>query len=347
MRASGRITAHGGGETAPSAAVRLAWVDETRGIGIVLVVFGHVWRGLEPAGLIADGALFRIVDGFVYAFHMPLFFFLSGLFFHDALMRRPLGEMLRSNAARLLWPLVLWTYIFFMFKGLAGDAANRPAAWSEFPLMPLPPREQFWFLWALFVVQTAFALLRPLLVRLEGGDRAVWLAVLGATLAPYFLRPGGDAAAWFGQAAAFAPYFALGVLAGQSPPASVPAGRLAFLAFLAFLAAAGAAAILRPALAGALTLGVAAVLCLVLAVRAASPRMPPALRVALGHLGAASMAIYLAHVIFGAGFRIALLGLGVRDLAIHLALGCAAGLAGPLALRFAARRAGLARFAGF
>jgi hypothetical protein len=33
-------------------AERLSWVDTAKGLGIFLVVFGHVWRGLENAGLI-------------------------------------------------------------------------------------------------------------------------------------------------------------------------------------------------------------------------------------------------------------------------------------------------------
>ena len=121
----------------------LAWVDEARGAGIFLVVFGHVWRGVESAGLVADTALFHAVDRVVYAFHMPLFFFLSGLLSYDIFRRRPLGAALVYRAERLLWPLVLWTWLYFAIKGLMGDAVNNPSSWSDFPLFPLPPREQF------------------------------------------------------------------------------------------------------------------------------------------------------------------------------------------------------------
>ena len=44
---------------------RLKYIDIAKGIGIFLVIWGH---------LIADG----FVDNLIYSFHMPLFLFLSG-----------------------------------------------------------------------------------------------------------------------------------------------------------------------------------------------------------------------------------------------------------------------------
>ena len=62
---------------------RNVWVDYAKAIGIILVVYGHVARGVFNAGLPMDEARFVLVDSIIYSFHMPLFFFLSGLFFFD------------------------------------------------------------------------------------------------------------------------------------------------------------------------------------------------------------------------------------------------------------------------
>jgi len=53
------------------------WVDYAKGIGIILVVYGHVARGIFSAGMIVNEKIFRLVDSVIYSFHMPLFFFLS------------------------------------------------------------------------------------------------------------------------------------------------------------------------------------------------------------------------------------------------------------------------------
>ena len=46
---------------------RIDEIDVMRGIGILLVVIGHVF----PAG--------KRVHTFIYSFHMPLFFIISGM----------------------------------------------------------------------------------------------------------------------------------------------------------------------------------------------------------------------------------------------------------------------------
>jgi len=67
---------------------RLDWADAAKGLGIILVVYGHVARGLFHAGMYADEASYILIDQIIYSFHMPLFFFLSGLFFMSSFHKR-------------------------------------------------------------------------------------------------------------------------------------------------------------------------------------------------------------------------------------------------------------------
>lgn len=67
-------------------------VDIARGIGILLVVFGHSWIVLHE-----KGELFRII----FSFHMPLFFLLSGIFLKET---EGLPSLLKSKADSLLKP---------------------------------------------------------------------------------------------------------------------------------------------------------------------------------------------------------------------------------------------------
>lgn len=129
---------------------RIEWIDAAKGIAISLVVIGHTLRGLESANLLKFEGAFGLIDKMIYSFHMPLMFLLSGLFIHKALHQRWFGYIWK-HTQRLIWPLVLWTYIFFLCKIVAGGAANDPVGWHNFPFIPLPPRDHFWFLWALFV----------------------------------------------------------------------------------------------------------------------------------------------------------------------------------------------------
>ena len=62
-------------------------LDAAKGVGIILVVIGHAWRGLDSAGMIGNPNLFRIIDTLIYNFHMPLFFLLSGMTFQAWALR--------------------------------------------------------------------------------------------------------------------------------------------------------------------------------------------------------------------------------------------------------------------
>lgn len=174
---------------------RLDWLDSAKGVAISLVVFGHALRGIERAGVIDFHGVWGRIDRVIYSFHMPMFFLISGFVFWSALAR-PAGAFLRSRVTRLLWPLALWTWIFFAARMLAGSAANTSLADSGgFPVFPLPPREHFWFLWGLFLVSvTVYALGRVLPVQ----RREVWLGVLIADLIWLGLAPGAvGRALWF------------------------------------------------------------------------------------------------------------------------------------------------------
>src|SRR5436189_2620599 len=87
---------------------RVHWADAARGFGISLVVVGHVWRGLEKAAIIPANAVFFAVDRAIYSFHMPLLFFISGLFFYPSIARHTTFDFVVARFARLIWPLIIW-----------------------------------------------------------------------------------------------------------------------------------------------------------------------------------------------------------------------------------------------
>lgn len=58
---------------------RIVTLDIAKGLAITLVVYGHVMQGMGHRHLI-DENFHRFSNTFVYSFHMPVFFFVSGLF---------------------------------------------------------------------------------------------------------------------------------------------------------------------------------------------------------------------------------------------------------------------------
>src|SRR5512133_2369883 len=83
---------------------RLVSIDIARGIGILLVVLGHT---LAEANYHVQNPTVFFLGRLIYSFHMPLFFFLSGLFFKPEI-RFP--DLLKRRFDSVLKP-----YLFTLF----------------------------------------------------------------------------------------------------------------------------------------------------------------------------------------------------------------------------------------
>jgi len=322
------------GGNAVTGGQRLTWVDTAKGLAIILVVIGHAWRGAQDAGLMAASppGLFAAVDTRIYAFHMPLFFLLSGLFLVSTVTRLSVAEFVGSRVLRLFYPLVLWTYIFAVTKVLAGNLANTPLALGEVFVSPIPGRWQFWFLWALFVLQIGVLVLRPALRAEQWRRPAIWgLLLLGVVLQTLPLS--SEVQVWTSNATRYLPYLALGMVLAEFHAAPVRIARGYGLILVAVFAVVLAAV---PDLArfGVPSLVSASILVLSSAgIAVWMAERQTALAARLADLGRYSMIIFLSHTIFSAAMREGLIALGFGNLVVHMVLSTSVGLVLPIGLQ--------------
>ena len=325
---------------------RLDWIDIAKGFAITLVVIGHTGRGLSRAGLPDDPGILGLIDAAIYAFHMPLFFILSGITFG---MRPPanIQPALLQRVWRLFYAMVIWTYVFLAMRALAGSHSNSGGTWQDMLVWPLPPFQHLWFLWALLVITVVCALLRfalrPIL-----SDLAFWACLLGASVIAFFtIDLSGRLSLLFTDALNYSMAFVIGALFAVSPVFRiVPAWPVAALGGLAFAAALWVGVFVG--LPGfKVVSGSVISLCLLVPLISLSARFGQAgwLR-GLAYLGMLSLPIYVMHTMFSGALRIGLVQAGITDLALHLFLGVAIGILGPLAAYRAARRLGWLRLVG-
>jgi acyltransferase len=150
---------------------RIEWIDTVRGLSIFLVVLGHTI--LPHSWLI-----------YIFSFHMPLFFFLSG-YLSKADKNTNLWEIFKKKTGSLLWPYVFFfginlVYWILFFESKAYFEPIKQMLYSadklSAPFIPL------WFLTTLFVTEIIFYILRRNL-------RALWLpiSILFLCLAGFWL----------------------------------------------------------------------------------------------------------------------------------------------------------------
>ena len=155
---------------------RLEWLDVLRCIGMYLVVIGHASKGSTP-----DTYRF-----YIYSFHMPLFFLISGAGYYLQTKSRQYDfiGMLKNKARALVWPyfslnfFAFWIWIY-NFKVLADNQTSIPRLiygilYSNQDHVSAVSNAT-WFLLTLFLTSMAFFVLQ---MWSDGNEKYLTLIVL-------------------------------------------------------------------------------------------------------------------------------------------------------------------------
>lgn len=130
-------------------AARYLWQDAAKGIGIFLVVLGHMERGLVSAGTLQD-ARWQLFDFALYTFHMPLFMFLAGLNVPNSLAKGT-TYFRRSKIVSVLYPYVFWSLLSGMVMAALSHVTNNAFDPRQMLYIAWAPISPFWFLYAIFL----------------------------------------------------------------------------------------------------------------------------------------------------------------------------------------------------
>lgn len=131
---------------------RTDWIDISKGFGIILVVYGHVVRGIDNSSLAINEEFFHISDTFVYSFHMPLFFFLSGIFFEKSIKKYTSKGLFIEKCKTILYPFIIWSLLQTIIEFGLSRFTNGNVEFNNILTCIFRPRAQFWFLYALFFI---------------------------------------------------------------------------------------------------------------------------------------------------------------------------------------------------
>ena len=150
---------------APSAPVRIDWIDYAKGICIVMVVMMHSVLGVELAA--GQTGFMHPLVAFAKPFRMPDFFLISGLFL-SVVIDRDWRTYLDRKVVHFAYFYVLWVTIQFGFKAPSFAAET---GWTHVGFMYLEsfiePFGTLWFIYLLpvfFVVAKATRRMPPLMI---------------------------------------------------------------------------------------------------------------------------------------------------------------------------------------
>jgi glucan biosynthesis protein C len=315
-------------------------VQTLRGVACILLVAYHViGDGLSRGLGVDDTSPYRIFSNIFLHLRMPLFTFLSGFVYaYRPVLAGSSSTFARKKLQRLLIPLLVVSTIYFIVQQLVPDT-NTKQPWDTIWRIYVFPYNHFWFLQAIILIFSA-----TLVLEMRGWLRSFgsYLAVLCVVLAIHFTARMEHNVFSIQQATYLAPFFLAGLGANRFH-ARFWDRRLQFTMLATFLItfsihALGCLHVYGVPLEQRTLLATALSLSGILTLMYWTPS-----NAVLGWLGGFSFTIYLYHVFFTAGARIVLNRLGVHDLNLHVLLGCALGVIGPVLFELGMRRSGLAR----
>jgi fucose 4-O-acetylase-like acetyltransferase len=136
---------------------RIGWIDAAKGVGITLVVFGHILGGAISRNWFGHEQQGQSLYEFIYLFHMPLFFLISGMVWIESAKANPLGSIINSIRT-IAWPFVFWSLVQQLSTPIISKFAPNTTSlefnvWLEY----LITGKVFWFLWTLLIIQVCIA----------------------------------------------------------------------------------------------------------------------------------------------------------------------------------------------
>ena len=113
----------------------LPYIDNLKGFAILLVIIGHVIQYLTDPYDADNNIVFR----YIYSFHMPLFFMISGMMIKESYSGAQVCQTIRKRFLQLILPFTSWAFIWSI------TVQSHP-----FYMAYADPNRGPWFLWCLF-----------------------------------------------------------------------------------------------------------------------------------------------------------------------------------------------------
>lgn len=338
-----------GATTAPRTRQRIQVIDIARALAVLGVVLNHTVGGLLRADLVEFSSPLGTVNYWLYMFRMPALALLLGLFIPGGVQRHDSGGYIRRRLVFSFYVFVIWQVIISLAEVASSGVSNSGRGVADV-LQVWDVQTPLWFLPYLAVATVVITALAP-------WRSSRWAAVTVLVTGGAGVLLWGWSSSLIGlRGLALLMFTGAGAVLGLRRFTRLLASRWWYAAPLALgLVAAGTALIdtVPPTLdvselygpdAGlslmqrfaSFAVSVAGVVSL-LGLAHWAVLAAPVARL-LTWLGRHTLELYVAHVLFTSGTRIALLRLGVDHLGWHVVLGVGAGVLGPVLLVLLTRR---------
>lgn len=149
---------------------RLEWIDLAKGIGIILMVIGHM------------PSIPSAVHNWIFSFHMPLFFFLSGYMFK----KKKVKVCFRNSIRKYLEPYFIYSVLFIIVDYIFFKDINAMKESTKRFLLGQGGFDVLWFFVSMFWIQTIYNFIEETI----DDEKSVRSAVIALSVVATILKIG-------------------------------------------------------------------------------------------------------------------------------------------------------------
>lgn len=144
-------------------------IDAIKGFAILLVIIGHLMQKS-----LADFD-HNIIWRFIYSFHMPLFFFVSG--FLAFFTKKSQIDLVFNRFKSLIVPFFVWAVVYYFFR-----EQSKQTFYYYMKNVIVTPDLGLWFLWVLFFCYVLLVFIKSLSIKSYLGFLVVIVALFASTI---------------------------------------------------------------------------------------------------------------------------------------------------------------------
>lgn len=145
---------------------RIRWIDYLKAFACVLVVLGHLIQSLQKSNIDNYQNITSFIDWFIYLFHMPLFFFISGYLYEknkEDFTWKNYREFELKKIVNFIVPYFSFYLLYVGINIMFAQSVNYKLGMQNILNMFNNPISPYWFLYALLSIFIVVPLIEKIL----------------------------------------------------------------------------------------------------------------------------------------------------------------------------------------
>ena len=167
---------------------RIVWIDYLKVFACILVVIGHLIQSLQKSSIDNYDNITSFINWFIYLFHMPLFFAVSGYLYEmnkKQFSWKQYKNFVIKKIINLGVPYIVFYLLYVIINIIFASSVNTPKGIEEIIGIINNPMPPYWFLYALLSIFIFIPLLGK---ALKENKKVIFIVLIALKIISIFIN---------------------------------------------------------------------------------------------------------------------------------------------------------------